>query len=407
MQFVAAVDQRIGDLKGNIVKHHRCVGVLLTSALLVAAGAVEAGATTVPDGNAGGDGAADLLTAAAGLREIGFDQIADSVEAADAGDAGSFVLAESIADKVASGEPFNYVFSYQSSAIANFSDQYAVGYEATLGVADSIAPINPTSIAPAVPGTDVPQQIAQIEALLNTEQIDCLTIEPADSNSFTDIVQRAIDAGIPVFTAGVTSNGAEFSNFTQVPLEEGATVADGVLAYAEANDVELSVFTVSGGDPSQFWAQGRMEGFQTRILEEIPDAEFINTFDNALTAPYDPAGALDAYKAFLAGNPEVDLIMNADIGAEHAATAIAEAGLTGEAFSVGWNVAPGSLDAIEAGTQIATYDQEWSQQAGFGAVACAVYLATGLVMPNTQRLTEVNISNAAEARAELEAILGG
>ena len=84
--------------------------------------------------------------------------------------------------------------------------------------------------------------------------------------------------------------------------------------------------------------------------------------------------------------------MNADIGAEHAATAIADAGLTGEAFSVGWNVAPGSLDAIDAGTQIATYDQEWSQQAGFGAVACAVYLATGLVMPNTQHLTEVNAS---------------
>lgn len=385
------------------MRHERSLGVLLIAAALVAAGGVRAGATTVPDGTSG-EGA-DLATFSADLRDIGFDQIADSVDAAEVGD-DSFELAESIADKMESGEPFNYVFSYQSSAIANFSDQYAAGYEGTLDVAASIAAMNPTSIAPAVPGTDVPQQIAQIEALLNTEQIDCLTIEPADSNSFTDIVQRAIDAGIPVFTVGVTSNGAEFSNFTQIPLEEGATAADGVLAYAEENGVDLSVFTVSGGDPSQFWAQGRMEGFQTRILEEIPDAEFINTFDNALTAPYDPAGALDAYKAFLAGNPEVNVIMNADIGAEHAATAIADAGLDGQAFSVGWNVAPGSLDAIEAGTQIATYDQEWSQQAGFGAVACAVYLATGLVMPNTQHLTEVNISNAAEARAELEEVLG-
>jgi ribose transport system substrate-binding protein len=345
------------------------LGVLLISAALVAAGGVRAGATTVPDGTSG-EGA-DLATFSADLRDIGFDQIADSVDVAEAGD-DSFELAESIADKMEAGEPFNYVFSYQSSAIANFSDQYAAGYEGTLDVADSIAPMNPTSIAPAVPGTDVPQQIA----------------------------------GIPVFTVGVTSNGAEFSNFTQIPLEEGATAADGVLAYAEENGVDLSVFTVSGGDPSQFWAQGRMEGFQNRILEEIPDAEFINTFDNALTAPYDPAGALDAYKAFLAGNPEVNVIMNADIGAEHAATAIADAGLTGQAFSVGWNVAPGSLDAIEAGTQIATYDQEWSQQAGFGAVACAVYLATGLVMPNTQHLTEVNLSNAAEARTELEEVLG-
>jgi ABC-type sugar transport system substrate-binding protein len=398
-------------------KHHRAVPVLVITALVAVAGTAGAASDTTspPDGTAASEDSAapgsapndELAAVAADLREIGFDQIADSVDAASEGDVGDFELAGSIADKVAAGEPFNYVFSYQSSAIANFSDQYAAGYEGTLDVASSVLPMNPESIAPATPGTDVPQQIAQIEALLNTEQIDCLAIEPADSNSFTDIVQRAIDAGIPVFTVGVTSNGAEFSNFTQVPLEEGAFVADGVLAFLEENDIDAQVFTVSGGDPSQFWAQGRMEGFQTRILEEIPDAEFINTFDNALTAPYEPAGALDAYNAFLAGNPEVDVIMNADIGAEHAATAIADAGLTGEAFSVGWNVAPGSLDAIDAGTQIATYDQEWSQQAGFGAVACAVYLATGLVMPNTQHLTEVNASNSAEARAELEQILGG
>lgn len=376
---------------------------------MIGAGQVAAGTdTTEPAGSPGstpsGDG--QFATASEELRSIGFDQVADSLDAAAEVDLGSFELAPSIAQKVADGEPFNYVFSYQSSAIANFSTQYAAGYEGTLDVASSILPMNSSSIAPAVPAGDVPQQVAQIEALLNTDQIDCLAIEPADSNSFTDIAQRAIDAGIPVFTAGVTSNGPEFANFTQVPLEEGRTVADGVLTYMNDNGLEFDTFTVSGGDPSQFWAQGRMEGFQTRILEEIPDATFVNTFDNALTAPYDPAGALDAYKALLAGNPDIDVIMNADIGAEHAASAIADAGLQGQTFSVGWNVAPGSLDAIEAGTQIATYDQEWSQQAGFGAVACAVFLATGEVMPNTQHLTEVNSSNVDEARADLDLILG-
>jgi len=297
------------------------------------------------------------------------------------------------------------VFSYQSSAIANFSAQFAAGYEATLGIADSIAPLEGSIIAPAVPGADVPQQISQIEALLNTDQIDCLAIQAADSNSFTDVTQRALDAGIPVFTVGVTTNGNELANFTQVPLEEGALVADAVLAYGEANDLDLQVFTVSGGDPSQFWAQGRMQGFQDRILESNPDAEFVNTFDDALVAPYDPAGALDTYKAFLTGNPEVDIILSVDIGAEHAATAIADAGLEGSTFSVGWNVSPGSLDSIEAGTQIATFDQEWSQQAGYGAVACAVFLETGLVTPNTQFLTEVSSDNSTEARATLENFL--
>ena len=80
-------------------------------------------------------------------------------------------------------------------------------------------------------GIDVPAQVAQIQALLDTNSVDCLSIEPPDSNAFTAITNQATAAGIPVFTVGVTSNGNELTNFTQTPSLEGAQAANIVLQW--------------------------------------------------------------------------------------------------------------------------------------------------------------------------------
>ena len=45
---------------------------------------------------------------------------------------------------------------------------------------------------------------------------------------------------------------------------------------------DIKVFAVSGGDPTQFWAQGRMKGFQDTITKAIPDAKFVTTAKNGL-----------------------------------------------------------------------------------------------------------------------------
>lgn len=114
-----------------------------------------------------------------------------------------------------------------------------------------------------------------------------------------------------------------------------------------------------------------------------PDAVFKNDETTGLATTYDPAPTYDAYKAFLAGNPDVQFIENVDIGAEHANRAIADAGLAGKVFTLGWNVSYGQLDGIEVGTQVVALDQKWSEQAGFGALACADFLANGIVRPST------------------------
>ena len=322
-------------------------------------------------------------------------------------DGSTFTLHPRVADKLAKGEPINYVFSYGSTAIPLFSPQYAAGYERTLPEAQKILPMNGQAVVPASAVQDINEQIAQIDALFKADQIDCLSVQSTGTDAFTKIVNDIMATGIPVFTVGVQSNGNEFTNFTQISDKEGRQAAGIVVDYMKANSLDFKNFAVSGGDPTQNWAQGRMQGFIDGIKEAIPDATFINDASSALVTTYDPAGTYDAYKAFIQGNPEVQVIENVDIGGEHAARAIADSGNTGKIYSLGWNVSIGQLDAIEAGTQIVALDQQWGDQAGFGALGCAELLKNGTVLPNSNSLKPITTENVVEAREEFLKIAGG
>jgi ABC-type sugar transport system substrate-binding protein len=381
---------------------HRRLLVLMIGASALATACSGGGATTAPSASTGTatEAPASVAPSGSGAAQGGLPLTGPLK------DGSTFTLAPRIADKLTNGEKINYVFSYQSASIPLFSAQYKAGYDKTLAEAQDILPMNGQAIAPvSESGIDVPAQIAQIEALVNTDQVDCLSIEPPDSNAFTAITNSTLAKGIPVFTVGVTSNGNEFTNFTQIPEKEGKQAAEIVLKWMEDNDKDLKVFAVSGGDPTAFWAQGRMKFFRETILAAIPDATFVNDETNALATTFDAAETLDAYKAFIAGNPTVQFIENVDIGAEHAFRAIKEAGKEGEIHTIGWNVSLGQLDAIDAGTQVAALDQKWSEQAGFGALACAELLKNGKVLPNSQELLPVTKENSAQAREDLQAIL--
>jgi ABC-type sugar transport system substrate-binding protein len=319
-------------------------------------------------------------------------------------DWGAFKLADRIAAKVKAGDKINYVFSYQASGIPLFSPQFAAGFDTGCKLGNAIYPLECASIAPVQ--TDANQQISQIEAKLAAGEIDCISIEPVTSDSTTAIVNKLMDQGIPVFTVGVTSRGHEFTNFTQVPQLEGETAGKIVLDWMKANNKDIKVFAVSGGDPTQFWAQGRMKGFQETIAKAIPDAKFVTTAANGLNVSYDPGQTYDVYRTFLSANPDVQFIENVDIGAEHADRAITSLNKAGQIFTIGWNVSKGQLDGIEKGIQVAALDQRWSDQAAFGGPACAQFLKNGEVLANTQTLLPVMKDQVAAARAELDRILG-
>jgi len=319
-------------------------------------------------------------------------------------DWGTFKLAERIAKKVRAGEKINYVFSYQGSGIPLFSPQYAAGFATGCKMGNAIYPMNCAKIAPVQTNPNL--QVSQIEAKLAAGEIDCISIEPTTTDSTTAIVNKLMAEGIPVFTVGVTSHGHEFTNFTQIPIKEGQTAAAVVLKWMKDTGHQLRVFAVSGGDPPEFWAQGRMKGFREAIQAAIPDAKFINNETNALNTSYDPGKTYDTYRAFLSAHPDLQFIENVDIGAEEADRAITSLNRVGRVFTIGWNVSKGQLAAIEKGIQVALLDQRWPDQAAFGGPACAQFLKNGVILPNTQTLRPVLKADVPEARAELNKTLG-
>jgi len=316
---------------------------------------------------------------------------------------GTFKLAPRIADKIAKHEKINYVFSYQGSGIPLFSPQYAAGFKYGCEAGNKIYPLNCTSIAPVQ--TNPNEQVSQIEAKLAAGQIDCISIEPTTSDETTAIVNKLMAQGIPAFTAGVTSRGHEFTNFTQLPPKEGATAAEVVLKWMDETGNHLKVFAVSGGDPAEFWAQGRMKGFREGIQKAIPDAKFVNTETNGLNTSYEPGKTFDTYQAFFSAHPDLQFMENVDIGAEHADRAIRELSRVGKTFTIGWNSSKGQLDAIDAGIEVAELDQRWPDQAAFGGPACAQFLGNGVILPNTQTLKAVTKADTAEARAQLNSVM--
>jgi ABC-type sugar transport system substrate-binding protein len=322
-------------------------------------------------------------------------------------DGTTFTLNPRIADKLANGGAINYYFNYGSTSIPLFSPQYLKGYQDTLPQAQKILPtMVGVADAPASAVQDMNAQIAMITAKWKADQFDCLSVQSTGTDTFTKIVNDIEASGIPVFTVGVESNGNELSNFTQISHKEGLHAAQIVVDWMKKTGNNLTTFAVSGGDPTQNWAIGRMQGFIDGITAAVPGAKFANDVKGALTTTYDPAGTYDAYKAFLQGNPSVQFIENVDIGAEHADRAIKDAGLTGKVFTIGWNVSIGQLDAVQAGTQVAALDQAWGDQAGFGALACAEFLKNGKILPNSNVLKPVTKDNVDAARAAFMQFVG-
>jgi len=315
---------------------------------------------------------------------------------------GTFSLAKSIRDKVAKHQAINYVFSYGSCSIQGFSEQYQAGYDASVPAANKIYPTKGTRLCPPATQQDVNTQINQIQARLNVNQVDCLSIEPQSSTSMAPLVEQVLKKGIPVFTVGLSTFGNELTNFTQVPFKEGLTAAATVVAYMKAHHQHYTTFATSGGDPTQFWAQQRGKGFVAGIKKAIPGAKFVTTDKNMLNTTYDPGKTYDTFKAFFTGaGKNVQVMENVDIGAGFAAQAAKDLGRSGKTFSVGWNVIANEIAALKNGTQIALFDQNWPQQAAFGAIACAEFMKYGKVLPNTQQLTVITKANLAAGQKKL------
>lgn len=293
-------------------------------------------------------------------------------------DWGTFTLASSIVDRVGKGDPIRIISSYQGVGIPIAGAQNRSGLERGCEDANKVLPAECRLVGPA--STDFPAQLQELETLLNSNQVDCLVLQSGEPNAFASVVDKYVDAGIPVFTQnGDVPDSKRFAYFALNEYDAAYANAQATIAVLEEAGIDVSQVAMGSGNPTAPWAQGRLEGFQAGISDALPDVSFFNTAGDAL-----PTGenftideVISSVTPFLSAHPDVNLFFHTDQGVEGVAQVIKSSNLSGEVFATGFNVSKAILEQMDSGDTLVTIDQGFDNQAAAATDACVAFLTQG------------------------------
>ena len=314
---------------------------------------------------------------------------------------GRFVLADRIAAKLDGFETLNFVLSAQGTALPVVGEATDDGWEA--GTAD-VARAHGREIEGRLAGpfrTDVASQVAEIDELLEAGEVDCLAVEASDPEAFVDVIDRAVDAGVPVFTVGSDSPDSKRFAFYGFDERDAGRLA-GVAAGQWASDysILLRKAALISSDPEDPDNKDRMKGFVEGVLELQPKLEFVNTPDAGVAAlSSDPVDARLEAEAWLAANPDVDLVFHTDRALEPFSLAIVYQSLYGDFYVVGFGINEMVGNLIRDGVVVVAAVEGYADRAERAAAACGDFLLggtfeTGHVALEPRFVTELNVDEA-------------
>ena len=341
-------------------------------------------------------------------------------------DWGTFTLAPRIAEKAAAGDALNIVVNDQGVAIPVFGAEQQIGTDRGCENNAGRLAINCRLTGP--PTTDQTAQLAELETLLASDQVDCLAIQSIQPDTYTDIINKYVDAGIPVFTQNTdVPNSKRFAFFALNEFDAGVAAGRTTATLVMEQGLPITGIATGSGNPEGPWAQDRQGGFRQGYLEVLPEAEGMfkqsNLNDAGQILDGIPTGSgfttqevIDSVGPYLEGNSDVNLFFHTDQGVEGVGEVIERAERTGEAWSSGFNVSLRILDLIDQGIVLTTINQGFDNQAEAGVNACVNYLADGTVPADPLAYLDPVIitadgsggatETATQAREKLIAIMG-
>ena len=220
----------------------------------------------------------------------------------------------------------------------------------------------------------VDEQMAMLEAAL-AKNPSAICLAAIDSQAVIPLVQRAVDAGIPVigFDSGVDSD---------LILTTAAT--DNVAASMLAADKMAELIGGSGKvgiivhDQTSTTGIDRRDGFINRMADKYPDIEIVGP----QYGEGDHLKSTDIAKAMLSANPDIKGFFGANEGSIIGAlNAVKELGLEGQVVTIGYDSGIQQMDAIRAGIESGAITQD-PIGIGYKAVEAAVMAVRGEELPN-------------------------
>ena len=288
---------------------------------------------------------------------------------------GDFALADRIADKLATGEQLNFVLSVTATGAGGSGEILGIGW--AQASEDIDASVNARVIGPN--SSDRAAQIETIDSLISAGSIDCLAVEVDDPDSFVEIINRAVDAGVPTITVG--GDSADSKRFAFYGLDDRATaklVGTTVGEWAADSRIlmrKAAVLTANVDDP-RFIA--RMQGFIEGLLDIHSGIDFVNGPDhNIESLGSDPEAVYVAVDAWVGANLDVDIIFHTDSGMAQVAEVIADQSLYGDVYTSGFHMNADLANYIRDGVVVTAIAQGLSSQAANAVGACGDFLVDG------------------------------
>ena len=239
---------------------------------------------------------------------------------------------------------------------------------------------------------DPATEAANIEDLIQ-QGVDAILINPTDADAVVPSIQKANEAGIPVFTIDRSASGGEVVSHIASDNVAGGEMAAKFLCDAiggAGNVVELE------GIPGASATRDRGAGFNAYMSENCADAEIVAR----QTANFNRAEGLTVFENILQAQPEIDAVFAHNdemiLGAIEAAKA---AGRAEEILFVGFDAVDDAVAAVEAGDLAATIAQQPALMGELGVETAVAYLEGESVDEYIPVPLSLVTSDAAEAPA--------
>ncbi len=312
---------------------------------------------------------------------------------------------EEPAEPEAEDEPYEVTLILKDSTSAGWrylsASAIAAGEELGVNVTE-VSPLNTQ---------DAEEQYQIFEDQIE-KGVDAIIIAPVDSAGIVPAIEKANEAGIPVFftnTRAFVEDEEDYVSFIGVENEAGgATVAEYMLSQFP-EDETINVIVMNGNMAGQT-SIDRIAG----MYSVLDNDERVNVLADQ-EAKFSRAQAQETMENFLVRFEDIDLVLALnDEMAIGAYNAIEAAGRADEMLISGFDGAPEGLQAILDGNIVATLSQDLPAQGSEAVAAVKTYLDGGEVdkwiktggvavtIENAQEYLDKFISDEAPAEEEEE-----
>ena len=261
-----------------------------------------------------------------------------------------FDLASRIAEKVESGGDLEIYVSYH-----DVSNEFAPSIRAGVERADTEDGVNAQFIGPV--GADADAQISEIETLM--DRMDGLAISSVSTDALAPLIDRLVEAGIPVVTYNTDNPDSARLAFAGQDLVQSGREAGKLMAEVLGGEGRVVVTTL---DAAAQWSIDRESGAREAL--EAAGIEVVRTINTGT----DPQEIYAAIENAMLADPNVDGILSLECCSTPAAgTWVERNGAVDRVDVVGFDLLDQTIDLIRDGVIDATIDQAPERQ-GFEAV---------------------------------------